>query len=293
VLEKLGDPLVHLVRNSLDHGLESPAERLAAGKPPQGTLELRDYHQGSSIVVEVADDGRGLDLAKILASARRRGLVGPDETPSDSALREMIFAPGFSTASAVTDVSGRGVGMDVVRRNIKELAGEIAVESTPGRGTRVALRLPLTLAIVDGQLVRVGPHSYVIPLLSIVDLVELDRTLVGWVEGGREVYRLGDELVPLVPLHPLLGVGADGREARMLVVAEADGQRVGLLVDELQSQQQVVVKSLESNYERVEGVSGATILGDGGVAFILDVGGLRRLDRARRRTAPAREQVAA
>jgi len=279
VLEKLGDPLVHLVRNSLDHGLETPAERLAAGKPAQGTLELRAYHQGSSIVVEVADDGRGLDLSKILAAARRRGLVGPNETPSDSALREMIFAPGFSTASTVTDVSGRGVGMDVVRRNIKELAGEIGVDSTPGRGTRVALRLPLTLAIVDGQLVRVGPHSYVIPLLSIVDLVELDRALVGWAEGGREVYRLGGDLVPLIPLHPLLGVGADGRDARMVVVVEADGQRIGLLVDELQSQQQVVVKSLESNYARVEGVSGATILGDGGVAFILDVSGLRRLDR--------------
>lgn len=289
VLEKLGDPLIHLVRNSLDHGIESPSERIAAGKPARGTLSLHGYHRGSGIVIEVSDDGRGLDLTKILNTARKRGLVGPGEVPHDSVLREMIFAPGFSTAASVTDVSGRGVGMDVVRRNIKELGGEISVQSTPGAGTTIALKLPLSLAIVDGQLVRVGAHTYVIPLLSILDLVEVEPKRIGWAEGGRSLYRLSDDFIPLVPLHTLLGEGTaqDGARARMLVVAEADGRRIGLLVDELQSQQQVVVKSLENNFTRVPGLAGATILGDGSVAFILDVTDIKRI--AQRQTLPREE----
>lgn len=283
VLEKLGDPLIHLVRNSLDHGIETPAERAAAGKPSRGTLTLHSYHRGSGVVIEVSDDGRGLNLPKILATARKRGLVGPEEVPHDNVLREMIFAPGFSTAAAVTDVSGRGVGMDVVRRNIKELGGEIAVESTPGQGTKILLKLPLSLAIVDGQLVRVGAHTYVIPLLSIVDLLEVDPRRVGWAEGGHSLYRLSDDFIPMVPLHELLGERAPDQAspARMLVVCEADGRRFGLVVDELQSQQQVVVKSLETNFARVPGLAGATILGDGSVAFILEVADLKRIEHAR------------
>lgn len=281
VVEKLGDPLIHLVRNSLDHGLESPEERRAAGKPEQGTLELCAYHHGGDVVVEVKDDGRGLDREKLLRRGRERGLIAADETPSDEAIRELIFAPGFSTARAVTDVSGRGVGMDVVRRNIQALGGSVLVDSSLGKGTRIVLRLPLTLAIIDGQLLRVGNHSYVVPLLSIVESVQVDPRSVNRYQGKRELYRLRDQLIPMVETGRLLGLRDWKREPdSLMVIVETDGGHIGLLVDELLAQQQVVVKSLETNYERVEGLSGATILGDGSVAFILDTTAIGKLVRS-------------
>jgi two-component system chemotaxis sensor kinase CheA len=284
VIEKLGDPLVHLVRNSLDHGIETPEQRRAAGKPEVGTLEVRGSHRGSEIVVEIVDDGRGLDLQKILARGRKIGLVRPDETPSDAELGELIFAPGFSTAGTVSDVSGRGVGMDVVQRNIKSLGGHIQVNSTPGHGTQVTLRLPLTLAIIDGQLVGLGEYAYVIPLLSILESVLVDPARVSRLEGRWEVYRLRDELLPMVELRRILGVPGvrSDSQQRLMVIVESDGERLGLLVDDLLAQQQVVVKSLETNYGHVDGLSGATILGDGRVALILDVFGLGRLIRKQR-----------
>jgi two-component system chemotaxis sensor kinase CheA len=280
VLEKLGDPLVHLVRNSLDHGLEGPAERVAAGKSEVGTLSLKASHRGGDIVVEVADDGRGIDRDRILKKARERGLIAQDGSPSDAEVLDLIFAPGLSTAAAVTDVSGRGVGMDVVRGNVRALGGDVTVASERSRGTRISLRLPLTLAIVDGQLIRVGHLPYVIPLLAIVETVQVQRSLQKRLHGHCDVYRLRDELVPMVGLAELLGIPSVHSENPLLVIVEADGRRMGLVVDELQGQQQVVVKSLEANYERIAGLAGATILGDGNVAFILDVSGLAKLVHA-------------
>lgn len=289
VLEKLGDPLTHLVRNSLDHGIEKPEVRRARGKPERGTLSLRAFHRGSDIVVELEDDGGGLDLPKILARARKLGLVGPDESPSDDQIRELIFAPGFSTAEAVSDISGRGVGMDVVRRNIKAIGGQIQMTSVSGQGTRTTLRLPLTLAIIDGQLIRLGCYTYVVPLLSILESVEMDSARMSRLEGRLPLYRLRDELVPILSLARLLGVEEPvGKGSGLLVVVEADGERLGLAVDELLAQQQVVVKSLETNYEPVEGLAGATILGDGSIALILDVPGIARMARAARDAAAVR-----
>lgn len=279
VLEKLGDPLVHLVRNCLDHGLETPDERVAAGKPEAGTVTLSAFHRGGDIVVEVADDGRGLDLERIVARARERGLIAPHHQPSDAEARELIFAPGFSTAVAVTDLSGRGVGMDVVRRNVRALGGEVTVSSTKGQRTQISLRLPLTLAIIDGQLVRVGRHPFVVPLLAIVESVQIDPRMVKHVRSRNDIYRLRDDLVPMLPLASVLG-RAEHRETPagdLLVIVEGDGRKVGLVVDEILGLQQVVVKSLEANYERVPGLAGATILGDGGVAFILDISALAKL----------------
>jgi len=287
VLEKLGDPLVHLVRNSLDHGFEMPDERAAAGKPASGRLSLSAFHRGGDIVVEVEDDGRGLDNDRILRKARERGIVPHDVTPSPQEIAELIISPGFSTAEVVTDVSGRGVGMDVVRRNVRSLGGDIGVESVRGRGTKITLRLPLTLAIIDGQLVRVGEHSYVVPLLTIVESVQIAAGRLKSVAGGGVVYRVRDQLVPVVDLSTILGGTPSGEplDGRLLVLVEADGRRVGLVVDELQGQQQVVIKSLETNCGRIEGLAGATILGDGSVAFILDMVGLVRLARQGTRAA--------
>ena len=287
VLEKLGDPLVHLVRNSLDHGFEMPDERAAAGKSPCGRLSLSAFHRGGDIVVEVEDDGRGLDNDRILRKARERGIVAHDVTPSPQEIAELIFSPGFSTAEVVTDVSGRGVGMDVVRRNVRSLGGDIGVESVRGRGTKITLRLPLTLAIIDGQLVRVGEHSYVVPLLTIVESVQIAAGRLKSVAGGGVVYRVRDQLVPVVDLgrHPRRHTVGGAARGRLLVLVEADGRRVGLVVDELQGQQQVVIKSLETNCGRIEGLAGATILGDGSVAFILDMVGLVRLARQGTRAA--------
>ena len=278
VSEKIGDPLVHLVRNSIDHGIESPEVRAASGKPAAGTLHLDACHRGGNIAIEVSDDGGGLDTDRILAKARSRGLVGPSDVLTDEQIHELIFLPGFSTAEKTTDVSGRGVGMDVVRRNVKELGGKIEIRSEKGRGSRFVITLPLTLAIVDGQSVAVGTETYIVPLISIVESMQLKATGVSRLSGHNEVFSFRGDYLPIVRLHELFGVEPSTRTLHegLIVVAEGDDRRVGIFVDDLLGQQQVVIKSLETNYGHVEGVSGATILGDGSVALILDVPGLIR-----------------
>jgi two-component system chemotaxis sensor kinase CheA len=276
VLEKIGDPLVHLVRNSIDHGIEMPEVRVAAGKDAAGTVHLDACHRGGNIAVEVSDDGGGLDKDRILAKARQRGLVGPNDVLTDDQIHDLIFLPGFSTAEKTTDLSGRGVGMDVVRRNVKELGGKIELRSERGKGSRFIITLPLTLAIVDGQSVAVGSETYIIPLISIVESMRLKETSISRLSGHNEVFSFRGDYLPIIRLHELFGVEprAHALHEGLVVIAEGDGRRVGLFVDDLLGQQQVVIKSLEANYGHVEGVSGATILGDGSVALILDVTGI-------------------
>ena len=276
VLEKIGDPLVHLVRNSIDHGIEMPDVRAAAGKSEQGTISLHAYHKGGNVIVEVSDDGGGLRKDKILAKALERGLVTSDTELSDERILNLIFAPGFSTADVVSDVSGRGVGMDVVRRNINELGGHIQISSTQGQGSTIRIRLPLTLAILDGQLARVGKEVYVVPIVSIVETIQVTRERVNSVGSGGEVFRLRDDYLPIVRLHALFDIEPDHTDLLdgLLMIVEADGKRVGLFVDELMSQQQVVIKSLETNFRQITGLAGATMLGDGRVALILDIPGV-------------------
>ncbi|MCL2917233.1 chemotaxis protein CheA [Shewanella litorisediminis] len=279
VLEKIVDPMVHLVRNSLDHGLESPEVRLAQGKPETGTIMLNAYHQGGCIIIEIADDGAGLNTGKILQKARQKGLVGPDEELSEDAIHQLIFKPGFSTADAVSDLSGRGVGMDVVKRNIHELNGSIELKSDAGKGSRFTIRLPLTLAILDGQLVRIGKHIYVVPLVSIYESLQVPTNRINRLSDGHELIRLRDEYLPVIKMYREFNHDADAREIKdgLVMVVDHNNEKTGLLVDELLAQQQVVIKSLEENYTRIPGISGATILGDGTVALIIDVAGLVKL----------------
>lgn len=281
VMEKIGDPLVHLVRNSLDHGLEMPEVRTAAGKNETGILHLNAYHEGGNIVIEINDDGAGLNKERILAKARENGLVAMDEDVPEDKINELIFLPGFSTAEKVTDVSGRGVGMDVVIRNIRALGGVVEVTSREGFGSTFTIRLPLTLAILDGQLVNVGDNIYVVPLISIVESLQIDKTKLTSVVGKADVYHLRDEYIPVLRLHEVFNITAHKQELDrgLLVVVEIDGNKIGIFVDDLLTQQQIVIKSLESNYKKVDGVSGATILGDGTVALILDINGLINLTK--------------
>ena len=279
VMEKISDPMVHLIRNSLDHGLETPEERLAAGKSESGTVTLNAYHQGGNIVIEIIDDGRGLNTAKIKEKALANGLIEESDELTDDEINELIFRPGFSTADAVSDLSGRGVGMDVVKRNINELNGTVEVASTPNVGSTFTIRLPLTLAILDGQLITVGSNVYIIPLVSIVESLQIDISKVNSVGGGLDVLRLRDEYIPIMRLHEMFNHNdAQTRlEDGLLVVVESDNEKVGLLVDDLMAQQQFVIKSLEANYKKVDGISGATILGDGSVSLIVDISGLIKL----------------
>ena len=280
LVEKITDPLTHLVRNSGDHGIELPAERIAKGKPAHGTITLSASHQGGSIVIEVRDDGRGLSREKIIRKGRERGMDIPDHI-SDADVWLLIFAPGFSTAEVVTDVSGRGVGLDVVKRNIAALNGTVEVESTEGVGTKVSVRLPLTLAIMDGMSVGVGDEVYILPLSSVVESFQVNSDAVSTVAQGAQLVKVREEYMPVIALEKIFQVPRDDPEkgSTIMVVVEADGSRVALLVDELLGQHQVVVKNLESNYRKVPNVSGATILGDGRVALILDTGGLVRRAR--------------
>jgi len=276
VLEKISDPLVHLVRNSLDHGLETPEVRLAAGKPETGTLLLNAFHEGGNIVIEIKDDGAGLNKEKILAKAREKGLVGSREEISEEQIYNLIFQPGFSTADTLSDLSGRGVGMDVVRRNIRDLGGNVSIQSETGIGSTVTIRLPLTMAILDGQLVKVGDQCYVVSLVSIVESLQIDPQYLNSVSGQTELYKIRDEYIPIIRLYDLLNVDSEITELTqgLLVVVEGDNRKFGLFVDDLLGQQQVVIKSLATNFEQIQGISGATILGDGKVALILDVAGL-------------------
>ena len=284
VMEKISDPMVHLVRNSLDHGLETPEQRVAAGKDPMGTVTLNAFHQGGNIVIEIMDDGQGLNTEKIRSKAIANGLIQESDELSPDEINELIFMPGFSTSDEVSDISGRGVGMDVVRRNIQALNGSVEVASAPGVGSTFTIRLPLTLAILDGQLVRVAQHTYIIPLISIVESLQIDISKVSRVGKDLDVLRLRDEYIPILRLYNIFN--HDGAieelDKTLLVVVESDNHKVGLLVDDLLAQQQVVIKSLEANYQKVDGISGATILGDGRVSLIIDISGLIKLSGLKR-----------
>lgn len=281
VIEKITDPLNHLVRNSLDHGLESAEERIAAGKDPTGTILLKAAHQGGNILIEICDDGRGLSRERILSKAIANGLVAnaaAGEAFSDPEVWQLIFSPGFSTAEKVTDVSGRGVGMDVVRKNIQALGGQVELDSVAGRGSRTVIRLPLTLAILDGMSVSVGGEIYILPLNCVVESLQPAADQIKTISGQGLVVRLRNEYVPILALWQLFNLKSEVREAHrgILVILEAEGRKVALLVDELVGQQQVVIKNLEANYRRVPCISGATIMGDGHVALILDFAELVR-----------------
>lgn len=270
MIERITDPLTHLLRNALDHGLETPAERLAAGKPEEGRLKLSARHASGAIVLEIEDDGRGLNRDRIVARALERGVISqPPATPAE--IDQLIFEPGFSTAEAVTDVSGRGVGMDVVRKNVLALGGRIDLSTTPGQGTRITVRLPLTLAILDGMSIAVGDEVFIVPIASVLESFLPGPEHLPPLGGNQCLVKVRERYLPLIRLSERFGLpsGVDG--PGIAVVVEADGRRLALMVDALVGQQQVVIKSLEQNYQTVPGIAGATILGDGRVALILDV----------------------
>lgn len=273
MLEQLTDPLVHIVRNSIDHGVESPEVRFAAGKPETGTVRLAAFHEGGNILIQITDDGAGINHEKIESKAIEKGVIEPDHNLTRDEIIDLIFHPGFSTADVVSDISGRGVGMDVVRRNIKSLGGSVEVETSLGKGSVFTIRLPLTLAILDGQLCKVGDETYVFPLVSIIESIQVDKSLVKGIAGQAELYKLRDSYIPVIRLHQKLGVknACEDLSEGLLVVVEDGGKRAGIFVDDLLGQQQVVIKSLESNFMKIDGIAGATILGDGTVSLILDV----------------------
>jgi two-component system chemotaxis sensor kinase CheA len=280
LIERIVDPLTHLVRNSIDHGIEMPAARVAAGKTETGRLFLSAGHQGGNIVIEVSDDGAGLNRERILAKAAQNG-IAVAENMTDGEVWQLIFAPGFSTAETVTDVSGRGVGMDVVKRNITAMGGSVEIRSAKGFGTTMSISLPLTLAILDGMSIRCGEEVYILPLGFVVESLQPAPEDIKEIANRGRVIKVRGEYLPLIPLHQMFEI-----EPRftnpcegIVVILEADGRKAGLFVDDLVGQQQVVVKNLESNYRKVTGISGATILGDGGVSLILDVSALMRSSR--------------
>lgn len=280
VLEKISDPLTHLIRNCLDHGIETPELREKAGKPRTGNIEISAFHEGGSIIIEVKDDGRGFNRDAILAKAIEKGVVDPDAELVDHQIDQLVFSPGFSTAETVSDVSGRGVGMDVVKNNIEQLNGHIDVSTEPGFGSTITIRLPLTLAIIEGQLVRVGTDVFVIPMLSIVKSTRIDPSQYNLIGGESSMFRLEDDYIPIVSLKDVYRINADYESVSEAILVIVDVvERFGILVDEVLGQQQVVVKSLETNFKEVPTISGATILGDGTVAMILDMAGLKRESR--------------
>lgn len=289
VLEGMTDPLTHLVRNSADHGIGTPQERRAAGKPEEGTIRLRARHEGANVVIEVSDDGDGLNTACIREKAIKRGLLKAEDELTTQQIQAFIFHAGFSTRESANEVSGRGVGMDVVRRNVEALGGIVTLTSAEGKGTTVGIKLPLTLAILDGQLVRVGKQRYVLPLVSIIESIRPTRDQVRSLAGEGEVVLVRQEPLSLMRLHMLFDVMTDVLEPSrgLVVVVEHDSRRYALMVDELLGQQQVVIKNLQANFQRVEGAMGATILGDGHVTLILDIAGLVQLSRRRERAGAA------
>jgi len=288
LIERIVDPLTHLVRNSLDHGIETPAQRLAKGKDATGQLLLSAQHHGGNIVIEVSDDGAGLNRGKILAKAMQQGLAVSETMPDDE-VWQLIFAPGFSTAEQVTDISGRGVGMDVVKRNIQEMGGHVEISSREGRGTTTRIVLPLTLAILNGMSVKVGEEAYILPLSYVIESLQPRQEHLHSITADGHVIKVRGEYLPLIELHRVFDVaGAQTQPTQgILVIVQADDARFALLVDELLGQHQVVVKNLETNYRKVPGISAATILGDGSVAFIIDVGAMPRIQRAQAASAAA------
>jgi len=281
VIESIGDPLTHLVRNSADHGLEPPGERIAAGKSEQGTIHLNAFHEGGNICITVEDDGRGLNREKILAKAIKQGLIAENDKLGDDQIWLLIFKPGFSTAEKVTDVSGRGVGMDVVKRNIEALGGTVSIKTALGKGTTFTLKLPLTLAIIEGMTIRVGHETYILPMLSIVESIQPKADTVKTIVGKGEVMNVRGTYHPMMRLYEVFGLQPEYKDPAkaILLILETEGERVAVMVDEILGQQQVVIKSMEQNFRKVEGIAGATILGDGTVGFILDVRGLLELAR--------------
>jgi two-component system chemotaxis sensor kinase CheA len=277
LIEKISDPLTHLVRNAIDHGLETPQERIAAGKPPVGTVTLRASQRGGNIVIEVSDDGRGLDRERILARAAERGMrIAPDAPESE--VWQLVFDAGFSTAAEVTDLSGRGVGMDVVKRNIQSLGGTIELLSAAGRGVKVTVSVPLTLAIMEAMTIAIGGETYALPLACVVESRSVEAGDFHTLPGRGDTLRVRDDYLPVLRLAELFPPCApSARPGGIAVVVETDGCNAAVIVDELVGQQQIVVKSLEKNFRKVPGLSGATVMDDGSVALILDVGQLVRV----------------
>lgn len=282
VIEEISDPITHMIRNSLDHGLELPADRIANGKPEEGCVSLSAEHRGGRIVITISDDGKGINRAAVLKQARDRGLIAENVTPSDDEIDNMIFAPGFSTAEKVTDVSGRGVGMDVVRRNIQALGGRVSIQSTTGKGSRFIMTLPLTLAVMDGMIVEVGGSKYVIPIPNIVESFRPPKDALKRLPTGQNLVRIRGEYIPLCTLSRIFNISnaeSDPAKALVVLVESEEFGTIGIVVDKLLGQQQVVIKSLESNYKPVPGISAATILGNGKVAPILDIEALYSLSQ--------------
>jgi two-component system chemotaxis sensor kinase CheA len=279
VIEEVSDPLTHLIRNAVDHGLETPAQRIAAGKPAEGRIHLRAFHEGGNVVIEIADDGAGINAQRVRQKAIDRGLISADAAMTDEEAHQLIMLPGFSTAEKITDVSGRGVGMDVVKRNVEALNGSISIRSTQGKGSTFRIRLPLTMAILDGLAMRLGSDVYVLPLLSVVESLRPEPKHIVHVAEKGELVMVRGEPLPLIYTHRLFNVTGELTNPcdGLVVIVEHQGRKYGIVVDELIGQLQVVMKSLEANYERVDGVSGATILGDGRIAMIVDIAGLVRL----------------
>ena len=279
VIEEVSDPLTHLIRNAVDHGLETRAQRIAAGKPAEGRIHLRAFHEGGNVVIEIADDGAGINAQRVRQKAIDRGLIAADAVMTDEETNQLIMLPGFSTAEKITDVSGRGVGMDVVKRNVEALNGSISIRSTQGKGSCFRIRLPLTMAILDGLAMRLGNDVYVLPLLSVVESLRPEPKHIVHIAERGELVMVRGEPLPLIYTHRLFNVSGEPTNPcdGLVVIVEHQGRKYGIVVDELIGQLQVVMKSLEANYERVDGVSGATILGDGRIAMIVDIAGLVRL----------------
>ncbi len=283
VLEKIADPLIHLIRNAVDHGIELPAERVSAGKPETGLIEISASQEGGKIIIKITDDGAGLNPDRIISKARQNGLITGVEELSLAQIQNLIFLPGFSTAAEVSDVSGRGVGMDVVKRNINDLGGNVELYSEQGKGSTFTIKLPLTLAILDGQLIRIGRETLIIPVLSIMESAQVKRDSLSAVAGKTELYHFRDEYIPLIRVHEVFGMPSDLKDITdgLLIIVDTGEQLAGLLVDEILGQQQVVIKSLETNFRPVSGLAGATVLGDGAVAMIVDVPGLMQHHKSR------------
>ncbi|MBI1362418.1 MAG: chemotaxis protein CheA [Proteobacteria bacterium] len=293
VIERIADPLTHLVRNAIDHGIEIPEERKAHGKPAEATVELAAYYRGGNVMIEVRDDGRGLDRDKLMKKATEKGLAQEGETYTDEQVYQFIFHPGFSTAAQVTDVSGRGVGMDIVRKNIQSLGGNISIETEKHKGTRFIISLPLTLAIVDGMAIRSGDEVYIVPILNIMESIKPTKGQVKTVGHNAEVMDIRGSYIPFVRLSEVfkteMGDGSTRPEDGIAMIVESDHERIALFVDELLGERQVVIKSIEANYRAIEGVSGATILGDGRVSFIIDLAGIiKRANREGLHHAPVK-----
>lgn len=280
VIEQLGDPLTHMIRNSCDHGIETPDDRTAAGKPPEGVIHVSADQRGGRIVIEITDDGRGINREKVMKKAIEKKLVAPDAVLSNEEIDNLIFLPGFSTADTVSNISGRGVGMDVVRQNIQSLGGRVHIQSRPGQGSSFILTLPLTLAVLDGMVLKVGVQSYILPLANIVESLRPEKDQINVVANQSELLRIRGEYVPLVYLHRIFKVPKgidDPTKALVIIVEMEDSSKMGLVVDEIIGQQQVVIKSLEENFDPIRGVGAATILGNGRVSLILDVAGIKHI----------------